>query len=422
MAGKPDAKPDAPLRFTGGMHMLAPDYAIPPGFARDITNMDVTDDGVLRSRKGRAAAPRVSGTQCHSAWANAAMMIHADGANLKRTIGGTVTTMTAALRPGQPVCYAQLPTGDVVWSDGSTIGAFGPRDAVSRPLSLPNPGAPTLTSVSNGQLAAGTYSVALTYIGSDGIESPPSLPTAITVAEGQGIVLSGISAAPAGAIAVRAYMSHADDRILFDAAFIGAGTSTARIDSAPGGPPLETLFEAAFPPCSVLAFAAGYLIGARGDTVIWSEPHRYGVTRPTSNWRRYPATVSLIAPTQDGIYIGTLDGDGKGEAIFQPGFDLATQGMRQVTPYGAYPGTLANFPHTTDMAWGSPEGFVVASNGGQIQNISMAAVAFPGATRGGAIVWERDGLRQVVSALRLKGPDNPLTAFGYLANEKTKGV
>ena len=46
-----------PFRFAGGMNMLAPDYALPDGAVRNATNLDVTNEGVLRTRQGYASTP-----------------------------------------------------------------------------------------------------------------------------------------------------------------------------------------------------------------------------------------------------------------------------------------------------------------------------------------------------------------------------
>ena len=43
-------------RFAAGMNTLAPNYAMPEGSVRDATNMDVTNEGVLRTRDGYSAA------------------------------------------------------------------------------------------------------------------------------------------------------------------------------------------------------------------------------------------------------------------------------------------------------------------------------------------------------------------------------
>lgn len=403
------------------MNMLAPDYAMPEGAVRDATNMDVTAEGVLRTRQGYASAPLVSGSACRSLFATSAMMLFADGAQLKRTTGGAASVV-ATVQPGMPVCYAELPDGSVVWSDGSAIGKVGVSGS-SVPLSLPAPGSPAIAAASNGLLAAGRYTIAVTWVALSGEESPPSLPVAIDVAEGQGIALSGIPATPpAGAVGLRIYCSHVNEAVLFDAALLTASATTARIDDKPAGRPLETLFEANFPACTSLAFIAGRLLGARGTMLVWSEPFRFGVYRPSRNFIQFPRPISLIAPTQDGVYVGTLDSTGAGECVFLPGFDFGAQAYRPVTPYGAYPGTLVDMPHTMQMGWASPEGFVIADNGGQVQNISMDKIAFPQASRGGSLLREQNGMRQIITSLLPSGDDNQFAITDYADGEIIKGA
>jgi len=408
-------------RFAGGMDMLSPDYAIPQGFVRDATNLDVTKEGVLRTREGHATAPRVEGSRCHSLFSTPAFMLHADGSMLNRTTAGGTSTV-ADVQYGKPVAYAVLPDGMVAFSDGISIGKVGATGPAVR-LSLPSPGSPTLAPVANGLLKAGRYLVAVTWVSLNGEESSPSLPVAVEVSDGQGIALSGIpSSGPTGAMALRIYCSHTNESALFEAELISVGVTSARIDASPGGKFLETLFEAPFPACSVLAFAAGRLLGFRGNALYWSEPFRYGVFRPSSNFIQFAQPGSLIAPTQDGIYVGTLGPNGEGEVGFLSGFEFGSQPYRMVTPYGAYPGTLVNFPHATQMVWASPEGFVVADNGGQVTNISFDKVAFPAALRGGSMVREGNGIRQIVTGLAVNGVANGMTAADYFDAEIIKGA
>ena len=96
--------------FGAGMNMLAPDYALPDGAVRNATNLDVTTEGVLRTRQGYASTPRVSGTRCHSLFANSAFMLHADGAALKRTTASGTETV-ASVQNAEPISYAQLLVG-----------------------------------------------------------------------------------------------------------------------------------------------------------------------------------------------------------------------------------------------------------------------------------------------------------------------
>lgn len=414
-------KEGRPFRFAGGMNMLAPDYALQGGEVRDATNLDATNEGVLRTRKGYAAAPLVAGSRCHSLFGCPSFMLHADGSSLKRTTAAG-SEVVATVQPAEPIAYAILPSGRVTWSDGSAIGQVG-EAGVSSGLCLPSPGAPGLAAVSGGLLKAGRYVVAAVWVAASGEESPPSLPVDVVLLDGQGIALSGIPAMPpAGAVGMRFYCSHTNEPVLFEAASVAGGATTARIDSPPAGRQLETLFEAAFPACSALAFAGGRLLGIRGNLFIWSEPFRPGVWVPSRNFIPLAQPGSMIAPTQDGVYVGTLGKDGSGEVFFLPGFDFSKSSYMPVTPYGAYPGTMVDMPHTLQMGWASPQGFVIADNGGQVKNISFEKVAFPMAARGGSMVREEDGIRQIVTGLSGAGGLSNFAASDYFNAYVVKGA
>ncbi len=400
--------------------MLAPDYAMPEGSVRDATNLDVTNEGVLRTRQGFAATPEVPGVRCHSMFAASGIRLHADGSSLKRTVGAAVSVV-ASVQASQPICYAALPDGSIAWSDGTRTGRV--TKTASGPLALQAPGAPVLSAVIGGRLTAGTYQVAITWVAADGSESPPSLPVAISLADGFGFVASSIpAAAPTGAVAWRLYCSHVNESVLFEAESAAVGGTSLRVDAPPTGRALESLFEANMPAGQAMAFAAGRLLVARGNVLYWSEPHRYGVTRPASSFIQFATPVSMIAPTQDGVYVGTLDAKGSGEVVFLAGFDFGNQSYRPVTPYGAYPGTLTDMPHTLQMVWVSPQGFVVADNSGQITNISFDKMAFPQASRGGSLLREQNGVRQIITSLEPAGAENPFRVSDYAEAEIIKGA
>lgn len=393
---------------------------MPESSVRDATNMDVTNEGVLRTRQGHAVSPRVSGSQCHSLFAASGLMLHADGSSLKRTVGASVSTV-ASVQSAHPVCYAALPDGSVAWTDGTNNGRV--TKTSSSYLAIPAPGSPALAAVVGGRLAAGVYQVAIAWVAADGSESPPSLPVAITVADGYGFTASGIPATPPyDVIGCRVYCSHANEGVLFEAAYVSSGTSSVRIDGSPTGRALESLFETNMPAGQAMAFSAGRLLVGRGNTLYWSEPHRYGVTRPSRNFIQFSRSISIIAPTQDGIYVCTLDGNNEGEAVFLAGFDFGSQPYRPVTPYGAFPGTLFNMPHTMQMVWASPQGFVLANNSGQVTNLSMDKMAFPNASRGGSLIRESDGIRQVISSLQPNGAGSAFAVSDYAEAEVIKGA
>jgi hypothetical protein len=260
-------------------------------------------------------------------------------------------------------------------------------------------------------------------VAQSGEESPPSLPVDIVLQDGQGIMLSGIPASPQiDAVGLRVYCSHTNESTLFDAAFVPLGVTTLRVDTPPVGRQLETLFEANFPGCSVLAFAAGRLLGFRGNMFIWSEAFRPGVWRPSRNFIQFDNPGSIIAPTQDGVYVGTLGDNGDGEVVFLAGFEYDKSSYVSVTPYGAYPGTVANMPHTMQVGWASPQGFVIADNAGQVTNISLNRVAFSPALRGGSMVREENGLRQIVSGLSGGNGTNNFATTDYFNAYVVKGA
>ena len=79
-------------------------------------------------------------------------------------------------------------------------------------------------------------------------------------------------------------------------------------------------------------------------------------------------------------------------------------------------------PNAPMVGWASPRGFVLAEPSGQVTNISQDKVVFPGASRGAAVVREKDGVRQLIASLVPSGANSPFVSTGYTEGEVIKGA
>src|SRR5690606_4750308 len=113
-----------------------------------------------------------------------------------------------------------------------------------------------------------------------GRESGAALAAATTIAEGQGVQLYNIPqpADPVETPVLRLYVTGGDDRALYRARDVAAGTTSAPITQRPEGKLLATQFLTAMPPGHIVRQWNGRQLVARGRFLLWSPALRYGLT------------------------------------------------------------------------------------------------------------------------------------------------
>jgi hypothetical protein len=170
-----------------------------------------------------------------------------------------------------------------------------------------------------------------------------------------------------------------------------------------------------FPPCTHLQAYNGRIYGVDGadpNTVLFTQPLRYGLTIPDKDFLLYAAPVSIIAPVTDGVYIAA---DRTRFLSWDPDGETPTQ--RDVLPYGAVSGTLGAMSNNMDVFWFSTEGVVVASVGGQVKNVMNTTVAVDDYESGVSMLREQDGVSQIVCSLTGKGDTSAFTCTDYAEAE-----
>jgi hypothetical protein len=135
-------------------------------------NIDIDNSGVVRRRAG-------SNIAYHSATASGAMtdgrdLLFREGTSLKRlepdgTAAALRSDLTDTDRPLKSLLINEL--GSIFYSDGVTTGVY--QNRASRSWGLSVPPAPVVTATV-GDLIAGAYQVALTYMRNDGQEGGAS--------------------------------------------------------------------------------------------------------------------------------------------------------------------------------------------------------------------------------------------------------
>lgn len=387
-----------------GVDNVQPGYAVDSGALRSAANVDIFDGGKLRLRKGITLTALASGA--NSLWSDPMLSVAyyaAGGTIYSLSSLGVSTAVVTGLSPALPVVYHQV-NGEVFWSNTAVTGRI--VGGVNRPWGLETPASQPVLAATVGALGVGTYQVAVTYRNAAGEESGAQNSVVITLAAIGGVAISALPVPVNASITLKCiYMTSQNGDVLYRIATIPAAQTTYTVATAPASTvTLKTQDFAPMPAGSILAHRNGQIFCAVGQYVFYSEPMRYGLHNPASNFYTYPSNVSVMLSTPEGIYICA----DKSYFLSAPG--TAEVEQRVILPFGAATGTGVYLPNGVDVAWFSHRGQVVAS-GGQAKVITEKHFVPDIMTQGASLVREQQGLRQIVNVSR-QSSVNPLVFTG----------
>ncbi len=154
----------------------------------------------------------------------------------------------------------------------------------------------------------------------------------------------------------------------------------------------ETLGLAPMPPGTIVRHALGRLVVASGRTLVFSEPYRYGLTNPTESYITFSAPITVVAPTQNGLYVCAE------ETYWLP--SLPPADISTVLPFGALAHSDVFLDAQTEddqyCAWMSPRGAVTATISGKATLVQDGNLNFSEAERGAVMLRRSLGDRSLV--------------------------
>lgn len=376
---------------------------------RAAENVDIDNALKLRTRRGWSrllAAPNARGVWSADGlgWGLVAF-----GEELHQVQGdGSTAVVATGLDPNATPCYAEI-NGVAYWSDGRTIGRVFADGSTARVGCEQPAGQPLVSPAAAGGLAAGIYQVAITYQDATGQESGAGMAVELDVQAGQGIQLQGIPQPSDPTTRVLVYATAPNGEELFLRAQLPAGVTSAVIGVGPEGRKLETQFLAPMPPGQMMAAANGRLYVMSGNALWYSEPLRYGLTRPAANWITYAGTPSLLlavgsAEAGSGLFVAA-----GARTYWQSGADPRNWQRVIAYPHGAIAGTGMVAPgsyfglETTQLVayWLASNGvFCIGSPGGSVSPFSERTFVADLADQGASLLREVDGIRQAITVTR----------------------
>lgn len=400
--------------------ILRPD-SLPLDALRRCVNFDIDDAGKISTRQGSSRV--FTGTiERGSLWSSDdfSRTLFCSAGSLFELIEfpiGTYTSRLVRLGVGSgTMVYLDL-NGRTYYTNGIITGQMDAEGA-DMPWGMIGPTSqPNLSQGISGQLAAGTYQVAITYISDTGEESGTGLAVKIEVAaDDSSIHLSDFPPSPASVAFIRVYVTHVDGEGLYQIGDIHPAAPSYEINKVANSAAfrLQTQFGTRPPAGNIIEYHNGRIYIGSGHVLWFTEPLRYGLVKPMKDFLQFPKPITIVKAVDDGLYVCA------DRTYWISGVDTPQFHQREVLPYGGVFGTGINIPNFDAVAWFSKRGIVFGGENGEVLNIMQDRVAV--AEYGyGAMMWrEHKGIRQIVADL-WGGELNLYAATDYVALETARG-
>lgn len=353
----------------------------------DAVNVNVSESGDIIRRDGWARRLAVAGA--HSIWSGKNATLAAVGNQLVSVSvsGNTVTTTNLLTLPSaRPLSYTDLNEG-VLFSSNDFIGKY--VGGVARQLGVEEPGAFTASPAAAGGFYAGRYGVVVTQV--DGTEeSAASALHEVDVVEGGGIRLSGLS----HQLPLRVYRTDHNGDVLYRCADIPVGMTEFVIGAGALGRICETRHMARMIPGHIVRVFNGMTVVARGRSLYFSQPMRYGLYSPRHGFVQFPHRIWMVRPVDAGIWVGHAGGVQLLRGRNPGGFELVdTSGLPPLQGADAEIDSAAlsgDFKTgTTHAAWLAGNGFVLGMSSGQLVEPQANRIRLSGSSGGVAVNGRR---------------------------------
>lgn len=217
----------------------------------------------------------------------------------------SLTTLLPGLQPHRVVQFARV--NDLVyWGNGVQSGVLDPGNNQTRSWGLPVPQVQQAELVS-GNLPAGRYQYAVTFLRSDGQESGASTALVVDLPDGSGLQIEAPASADPDISRVVLYLSTAGGETLYRATDMAPGTpGSYRSNGLDLVAPLLTQFLTPPPASNVFAQFAGRLWLGVADAVFPSSPFSFELF-DLQEYLPVTGNVTLLAPQPDqsGMWVGT---------------------------------------------------------------------------------------------------------------------
>jgi len=379
--------------FPQGMNNIQKESKLPEGSLRSAINVDITDDGSIRRRK------QFSRIYTGTSIANLYKRYFTEGGVLKYLESDNTATVVNSNIISSDIAYCEMNNG-IYYTDGNKV--FNPNH---EPVGLEKP---TFFNVSDttGALRNGKYQISICHINLvTGELSGATNPIILDVVSG-GISLTDISI-PSGEYATNVYISDTNGADIYFHTTLPNGQQSLTITVIKQNKHLvQTLDMSPIPGGSIIQSYNGRLYVAKDEVLWYSQPHRYGLHKQSSDFLLFAKPITVVQPVDDGLYI-VAD-----KTYFISGNDPSQQQLREVSNLQGIEGTgitldasYFSLEYKGKVAyWFSDKGGVIGLPSGQIQEFSKDRLAVPTDLQKGSTMYvEENGIHKIVSSIGTSG-------------------
>lgn len=334
----------------------------------DGINIDLDDAGRPVMRDG---STRVYTGSVHSLWAPASgdPCLFVEGTALKKLASSfaTATTIATDMNASARVSYAEH-NGLVYLCNG--FDSLIVEDGAARQWGVDPP---TVTAVAaGGNLPGGRYLFTATYLYAGGRESGALAPQIIDI-DGGGITFTIPDSADPQVVGKIVYCSSHNGDTVYEVGMTTGSTMHFGDSSLRLQRPLTTMHYGKPPIGTEVAIYRGRAYVAVGNLVFYSAPFGLELFK-LNEYFALPSRVTMIAPAEDGLFIGT-----ERETAWYSGADPEGMTVVQRHDTGAIEGTVTRIPignlkglsgEFDVPVWLSEEGICAGLPGGQLMNLS----------------------------------------------------
>jgi hypothetical protein len=336
-------------------------------------------------------------------------LLFREGSGLKRLEkDGTTTVVHRGFTENAPLASLLL-NGRLYYSDGTLTGVYANGESRSWGLAVP---ASPVCSLTIGDLPAGGYQIATTFIRDDGQESgaSPAVISRPTASQG-GIRVTVAPSSDPSVEGIAVYASSIDGEVLWRQGVLDNEEVTVVLSGNLVGEGPELLTQHMGPPLpgSILGFYRGRIYIADGRVLRYTENFwRQELMSTDYDFMQFPDEITAVLPVEGGIWLGT-----RAEAMFLSGDDPDAEGggLRVRSRIGV--GVLQGTGQTIDgdimafarlnpgrlAVWATTAGIYAGDGTGQFRNLTGAIFVPPDARRGVSYVLANPGMDQYVFSL-----------------------
>jgi hypothetical protein len=226
---------------------------------------------------------------------------------------------------------------------------------------------------------------------------------------------------------VNIYLTPWNGEVLYLAAQVAMGTASYTISNAYDlGRQLRTQFKDLPLPSRFLELYNGRIYFAVGNMLYYTEPFAYHLVDYRTNFIPFPATITDIGATTDGLFVGAdktyfLAGKKPEEFVLDDVSDDVIVSYTVVRVPASKILKEGDFPV---LVWTGHRGVYVGSPGGELVNITEDRFVPQKASEGTAVLRHRDGSDQYAALLKDTGgsPDGFYASDVAVAEVYRNGV